>query len=114
MSGGCTGPHTWRVRQAGRASQATNADALTHALTGVRSDLHPPMAGEWTSRRIREWETGERTGTSIEVEADAIGHNLTHGTTQFTRVPTGATSMSDPELDTAVEEADIAAIRAKL
>ena len=64
--------------------------------------------------RIREWENGERTGTSIEVEADAIGHNLTHGTTQFTRVSNGLSGTSEPEPETAVEEADIATLRAKL
>lgn len=35
--------------------------------------------------RIREWENDERTGTTIEVEADAIGHDLTWGTSVFTR-----------------------------
>jgi single-strand DNA-binding protein len=36
--------------------------------------------------RIREWEAGERKGTTVEIEADAIGHDLTWGTTAFTRV----------------------------
>ena len=35
--------------------------------------------------RIREWENDERTGTNIEVEAEAIGHDLTWGTGVFTR-----------------------------
>ena len=35
--------------------------------------------------RIRDWDNGERTGTSVEVEADAIGHDLSWGTTTFTR-----------------------------
>ena len=35
--------------------------------------------------RIREWESDERTGTNIEVEADAIGHDLSWGTGVFTR-----------------------------
>jgi len=34
---------------------------------------------------IRDWDNGERTGTSVEVEASAIGHNLNYGTTKFTR-----------------------------
>ena len=40
--------------------------------------------------RIREWESDERTGTTVEVEAEAIGHDLTWGTGVFTRTPTGA------------------------
>lgn len=35
--------------------------------------------------RIREWENGERSGTTIEVEADSIGHDLAWGTSAFTR-----------------------------
>jgi len=35
--------------------------------------------------RIREWDNGEKVGTSVEVEADAIGHDLRWGTTNFSR-----------------------------
>lgn len=35
--------------------------------------------------RIREWENGTRKGTSIELDVDAIGHDLAWGTTSFTR-----------------------------
>jgi single-strand DNA-binding protein len=35
--------------------------------------------------RIREWENGERSGTTIEVEADSIGHDLAWGSSAFTR-----------------------------
>lgn len=35
--------------------------------------------------RIRKWENDERTGSNIEVEAEAIGHDLTWGTGVFTR-----------------------------
>ncbi|MCU1513397.1 MAG: single-stranded DNA-binding protein [Microbacteriaceae bacterium] len=35
--------------------------------------------------RIREWSTGEKAGTTIEVDADAIGPDLTWGTAPFTR-----------------------------
>jgi len=35
--------------------------------------------------RIREWESSDRSGTNIEIEADSLGHDLTWGTAQFTR-----------------------------
>lgn len=35
--------------------------------------------------RIREWDSGQKTGTTVDVEADAIGHDLAWGTTSFTR-----------------------------
>jgi single-strand DNA-binding protein len=35
--------------------------------------------------RVRDWDNGERAGTSVEVEAEALGHDLTWGTATFTR-----------------------------
>ena len=35
--------------------------------------------------RIRDWENGEKKGTNIELDADAIGHDLSWGTASFTR-----------------------------
>ncbi len=37
--------------------------------------------------RIRDWDAGERSGTTVEVDADAIGHDLGYGTAAFTRAP---------------------------
>lgn len=34
---------------------------------------------------IRDWDNGERAGTSVEIEAEALGHDLTWGTSNFTR-----------------------------
>ncbi|MCU1534200.1 MAG: single-stranded DNA-binding protein [Glaciihabitans sp.] len=34
---------------------------------------------------FREWESGERKGTTMEVEADALGHDLSWGTASFSR-----------------------------
>jgi len=35
--------------------------------------------------RVRDWDNGERSGTSIEIEAEAMGHDLTWGNSVFTR-----------------------------
>jgi single-strand DNA-binding protein len=35
--------------------------------------------------RIRDWDNGERAGTSVEIEADHIGHDLMWGSSVFTR-----------------------------
>lgn len=35
--------------------------------------------------RVREWDNGERSGTSVEIEAEAIGHDLCWGNSKFTR-----------------------------
>jgi single-strand DNA-binding protein len=36
--------------------------------------------------RLRAWETGEKSGTAVEIEADAIGHDLAWGVTSYTKV----------------------------
>ena len=53
--------------------------------------------------KIRDWDNGERSGTSVELEAEAIGHDLTFGTTEFRRAePTEAESEdSEAELQPA-------------
>lgn len=35
--------------------------------------------------RVRDWDNGERAGTSVEVEASAMGHDFTWGVSTFTR-----------------------------
>ena len=35
--------------------------------------------------RIRDWDNGQSAGTSIEIEATSIGHNLEWGSSIFTR-----------------------------
>jgi single-strand DNA-binding protein len=34
---------------------------------------------------VRDWDNGERAGTSVEINAEAIGHDLSWGTSVFTR-----------------------------
>ena len=58
---------------------------------------------------IRDWDNGERAGTSVEIEADLIGHDLTYGTAVYTRTvllrepvehePTPATASLELEPD---------------
>ncbi|HEX5729263.1 single-stranded DNA-binding protein [Microbacterium sp.] len=43
--------------------------------------------------RVRRWESGEKRGTAVEIDVDAIGHDLLWGTTSFTRdVPVSGSS----------------------
>jgi single-strand DNA-binding protein len=35
--------------------------------------------------RVRDWDNGERAGTSVEIEAEHVGHDLVWGNAQFTR-----------------------------
>jgi single-strand DNA-binding protein len=47
--------------------------------------------------KIRDWDNGERAGTSVEVEAEHVGHDLFWGTSVFTR--TVLVADSQPESD---------------
>lgn len=47
--------------------------------------------------RIREWENGERAGTNIDVEAEAIGHDQSWGTSVFSRTITASASATTEE-----------------
>ncbi len=35
--------------------------------------------------RVRDWDNGERAGTSVEIESDSIRHDMAWGTSAFTR-----------------------------
>jgi single-strand DNA-binding protein len=56
--------------------------------------------------RIREWENGERVGTNIDVEADAIGHDLMWGTSVFSRsISSTAATTADQATDAPAAQA---------
>ena len=44
--------------------------------------------------KIREWAAGDKKGTNVDVEADAIGHDLSWGTAAFSRNAGASTSPS--------------------
>ena len=45
--------------------------------------------------RVREWTNGERTGHDVEIVAEALGHDLAWGTSQFTRTPRALAAVVD-------------------
>jgi single-strand DNA-binding protein len=42
--------------------------------------------------RVRDWDNGERSGTSVEIEADTLGHDLVWGQSTFVR-----TTLTEPK-----------------
>ena len=48
------------------------------------------------SLSVRDWDNGERAGTSVEITVDAIGHDLNYGTTEFTKT-VFANPKNDPD-----------------
>ncbi|MCY7412088.1 MAG: single-stranded DNA-binding protein [Salinibacterium sp.] len=58
--------------------------------------------------RIREWQTDERAGTTVDIEADAIGHDLAWGTSSFSRAVSASATSAAAESE-ATSPADDAA-----
>jgi single-strand DNA-binding protein len=53
-----------------------------HAYRSLRKSERVVVAGKF---RLREWETDAKKGVTAEIEAEAIGHDLQFGTTEFRR-----------------------------
>lgn len=54
----------------------------THVASSVEKGQRVIVTGRV---RICDWESGEKSGTTIEIDADSIGHDLTWGRATFTR-----------------------------
>ena len=62
-----------------------------NALASIRKGERVVVSGRL---RLREWENETKRGVSADVTADAVGHDLRWGTTQFQRTPRGETARS--------------------
>lgn len=54
----------------------------THVASSVEKGQRVIVTGRV---RIRDWESGEKSGTTIEIDAESIGHDLAWGRATFTR-----------------------------
>lgn len=59
-----------------------------HVITSVDKGQRVLVVGRL---RVRDWEKDDRSGTNIEIVAEALGHDLSWGTATFTRTPSPAT-----------------------
>lgn len=53
--------------------------------------------------RVRDWDNGERAGTSVEIEADSLGHDLSWGNSVFTRT----VLVREPQPDADEDQSDL-------
>ena len=81
---------------------ATNANSSIHK--GDRIMLTGKL-------RVRDWDNGERSGTSVEIEAEAMGHDLTWGNSEFTRTTLVREEATPEDVDTLL--ASVAEARAE-
>ena len=54
--------------------------------------------------RVRDWQTDDRTGTTVEIEAETIGHDLFWGTAQYTRTAGSNDQATEPDDDNADDD----------
>jgi single-strand DNA-binding protein len=66
-----------------------------HALVSLHKGERVVVTGKL---KVREWTAGEKNGTAVEIDAESIGHDLTFGTSMFTRSAMSA-SGQQPETD---------------
>jgi len=57
----------------------------THIAESVKKGDRVILTGRL---RIRDWENTDRSGTTVEIEADALGHDLSWGTATYIRTGT--------------------------
>lgn len=58
--------------------------------------------------KVRDWSNDDRSGTSVEVEADSLGHDLHWGVTTYQRVARAdAAGPEDEDTDTEDDDATI-------
>lgn len=54
--------------------------------------------------RVRDWDNGERAGTSVEIEAETLGHDLVWGSSTFVRTVNVREDQQNPEVEEDFEE----------
>ncbi len=86
--------------------------AFRNLAAHVSASVHKGERVLVTGRlRIREWQTDERAGTTVDIEADAIGHDLAWGTSSFSRsVSALATAGAEAEASSPANESTEAGI----
>jgi single-strand DNA-binding protein len=63
--------------------------------------------------KVRDWDNGERSGTSVEIEAESLGHDLVWGTTEFNRTVLVREDPEDDDSDASELEAESQLVGAK-
>lgn len=54
--------------------------------------------------RVRSWESGEKSGTSVDIDADALGHDVRWGVSTFRKHRSGGDAHRDDAAPTESEE----------
>lgn len=89
-------------------SIATFRSLAEHAFTSLKKGDRVVVSGRL---RVRDWDAGAKHGTSVEIDADSVGHDLLWGTTTFHKSPRGTgpslpATAADDQWQAALENAE--------
>ncbi|WP_298227523.1 single-stranded DNA-binding protein [Gryllotalpicola sp.] len=73
---------SWKYTPSSFYTVSTYRYLADNAKASLAKGDHVVVAGRI---RVREWETGEKSGTDVEIEAESLGHDLNWGTSAYTR-----------------------------
>lgn len=82
---------------------ATFRQLATNVVASVQKGQRVIVTGRL---RVRDWALDDKHGTNVEIDADAVGHDLSWGTTVFTRSTATAVAEADAAADDAAAGRD--------
>lgn len=85
---------------------ATFRQLATNVVSSVQKGQRVIVTGRL---RVRDWSTDDKKGTNVEVDADALGHDLSWGTAQFTRSAATVVAEADQASEAASSSSQIEA-----
>lgn len=64
-----------------------SVSAWSQLAENVALSVHKGQALVVTGKlKVRQWQDADKSGTNVEIDATAIGHDLNRGTSEFTKV----------------------------
>jgi single-strand DNA-binding protein len=96
------GEQKWVDGETNWYSVAAFRQLATNVVASVQKGQRVIVTGRL---RVRDWATEDKHGTNVEIDADAVGHDLSWGTTIFTRSTSTAVAEADAAADDDAETA---------
>ena len=87
---------TWVDEHTNWYKVSTFRGLADHAFDSIEKGQRVIVTG---TLKISKWESGEKHGTEVEIEADGVGHDLLWGTTVFRRDGQAALDQQSPDDD---------------
>lgn len=90
------GEQKWVDGETNWYTVATFRQLATNVIGSVQKGQRLLVTGRL---RVRDWATEDKRGTNVEIDADAVGHDLSWGSSVFTRSTATAVAEADENAD---------------